>query len=255
MPLPFDNLGVTNTYIRRARLQPALIVALPVAVATLAFFPSGLVGWGTVWGAFVLCGGTALLAQVARDRGKIKEKGLFASWNGKPSVRLLRHHGSANKIVLARRHGVLQQLIGSTRIPNSTEEASDPVAADHVYDACTAILIDQTRKKADFPLVFEENCNYGFRRNLWGMKPIGLPTSVAGASSIIALLVTNYLHGLAFDPLAATCFVVDLLLLLGWLAWFTPNWVRIAAEAYAERLLESCEAIRRAALVEPPAQT
>jgi hypothetical protein len=36
---------------------------------------------------------------------------------------------------------------------------------------------------------------------------------------------------------------IDLLLLLGWLLVFTPAWVRIPAEAYAERLLEACDTL------------
>ena len=80
-----------DTYTRRARLYPALLVALPLGLATLAWFPEGLAGWGTLWGLVTWSGATALLAQVGRDKGRVKEPGLFEQWGGKPTTRMLRH--------------------------------------------------------------------------------------------------------------------------------------------------------------------
>ena len=41
-----------------------------------------------------------------------------------------------------------------------------------------------------FPSGFlAENVNYGFRRNLWGLKPIGLPIAAGFALSFWALLL------------------------------------------------------------------
>jgi len=100
-PTTFD---VFNAYVRRARLQPAMIVAIPLGLATLAWSPGGIPGWSLIWSLFVFCGGTALMAQVARDRGKKKEPELFTSWGGKPTTCLLRHRDAANKTILSRRH-------------------------------------------------------------------------------------------------------------------------------------------------------
>jgi len=38
--------------------------------------------------------------------------------------------------------------------------------------------------------------------------------------------------------------VVNLALMLCWAAWVTPSWVRIPAQAYAERLLEACNQLK-----------
>jgi len=233
--------AISDTYVRRARLQPAMLVALPLGLATLAWSPGGVAGWGLVWSLFVFCGGTALMAQVARDRGKKKEPTLFHSWGGKPTTRLLRHRDAPNKTILSRRHQKLQRLVKGVRIPTPDEELADPAMADDAYDACTAFLLEKTRKKEEFPLVFEENCNYGFRRNLWGMKPLGATTSLVGTLATALLLVLNHRNGVGPSPIALVCAVLSLLLLLGWLVWFTPDWVRIPADAYAERLLAACE--------------
>ena len=41
---------------------------------------------------------------------------------------------------------------------------------------------DLTRKRDEFRLVFEENVNYGFRRNLLGLRPWALPSPVQSSS-------------------------------------------------------------------------
>jgi hypothetical protein len=238
MKLP---LNISDTYVRRARLQPAMLVALPLALAVFAWSCSGLARWGVLWSVFVWCGGTALMAQVARDRGRLKEPGLYRSWGGKPTTRLLRHRDALNRVVLSRRHKRLQLLVTGVRIPSAEAEEADQEGADQVYDACTAFLLEKTRSKEHFPLVFEENCSYGFRRNLWGMKPLGLLTSTLGLVAVLVPVVVSLRAGTVPALIVFVCGGFCLLLLVGWLTWFTPEWVRIAAEAYAERLLAACE--------------
>jgi hypothetical protein len=230
-----------DTYTRRARLYPALLVVLPLGIATLAWFPEGLVGWGTLWGLVVWSGGTALLSQVGRDKGKAKEPGLFEQWGGMPTTRMLRHRHAPNSVTLARRHKKLQELLPNVKIPTLAEEEADPTRADEVYRSCTTFIIARTRDQKRFPLVFEENCNYGFRRNLWGMKALGLATAVAGTGAVAALLMWDFLRNATPAPLALACGLGNLTLLAGWLFWFTPKWVRIPAVAYAGRLLEASE--------------
>jgi len=238
------SFNISDPYVRRARLQPALLTILPLALAFLAFFPGGLVGWGIVWTVLVACGGTALLAQVARDRGKTKEAALFQMWNGKPTTRILRHRDAPNDVLLRRRHSALQLLVTGIRIPSPVEEQNDPGHADQTYDACTAFLIERTRSKERFPLVFEENCNYGFRRNLWGMKPLGLAISLLASLAIGLLLVSDFRRGVTAPPIVFVCEAIAVFFLIGWIGWFTPGWVKIAADSYAERLIASCESLR-----------
>lgn len=241
--MSMKDLAIADSYVRRARLQPAMIVALPVAIAALAWSSEANPGWGALWGLFVFCGGTALVAQLARDRGRTKEPTLFHAWGGKPTTRLLRHRDTTNPTLLERRHDKLRALVPGITIPTVEQEGADPESADTVYDACTAFLLEKTRKKDDFPLVFEENCNYGFRRNLWGMKPLGVVISLGGTVAVVLLLIANLRSGVALSPMILACTLVNLSLFLGWLVWIKPTWVRIPAEAYAERLLAACDTL------------
>jgi len=131
-------------------------------------------------------------------------------------------------------------LVG-IRIPTVAEEHANPGQADQVYETCVAVLRGKTRNREKFPLVFVENCNYGFCRNLWGLKPLGLPLAIGGTIAVAVLIVTQI--G-AHDPVSALTVLLgaaNLALLALWLFWITPRLVRIPAEAYADRLLETIE--------------
>ena len=232
---------IMDPYVRRARLQPALIVALPLALAVLTWFPDVSVTVGTVWSLVAWCGGTTLIAQVARDAGKGKEPGLYALWGGKPTTRLLQHVKSANRVLLGRRHDKLRALLPEVHIPTAEEEVADPARAVETYEACVQFLRDNTRPHEQFPLVFEANCEYGFRRNLWGMKPIGVALAVGSA---IAIAARSYLEADSIiepEPVRIVSMGVVVVLVAGWVLWFTPSWVKLTADAYAERLLGALE--------------
>ena len=159
-------LEAKDVYNRRARLQPAFIVALPLGLAILAWSPDGFKGWTVLWSLLVWAGGTALLTHLARDLGKRKEPSLFEEWRGKPSTRMLRYADCENEVLVARRHESLQKALPELRIPTKAEELSDLKRSDDIYDSSVKWLLEKTRDKKKFPLVFEENCNYGFRE-LW----------------------------------------------------------------------------------------
>lgn len=232
---------ITDKYTRRARLEPALLVALPAGIAVLGSLTA--VPWwvATLWSVMTWGGGVAFATQIARDQGKRKEPGLFASWGGKPTTRLLRHRGSPNHALLERRHKKLHKLVPELKLPTVEEEAQDPTRADEVYEAHVARLLEKTRNQTKFPLVFEENCNYGFRRNLWGMRPVGLTVAAVG-TAVAGYPVLRVLFERSAPPmLGLTCLLINALLLLGWSFIIKRDWVRLPAEAYAERLLASCE--------------
>jgi hypothetical protein len=72
------------------------------------------------------------------------------------------------------------------------------------------------------------------------MKPAGI---VVASVSLAALVVLIILDSSARRGLVIAGGVLNTVLLLGWILVFTPGWVRVPAEACAERLLETCEAL------------
>ena len=95
-----------------------------------------------------------------------------------------------------------------------------------------------------FGLLFRESISYGFRRNLWGLKPIGLPIALACACASTAALAYNYvaLHE-PLPPQVVIVAAVTWIFALLWIAWITRSWVRITADAYGRQLLAACDTL------------
>ena len=111
------------------------------------------------------------------------------------------------------------------------------------FAAATDLLVARTRDKEKYPLLFKENVSYGFRRNLWGMKPAGILTSVLGACAsggkVVALADTS----LPFSTTSVICSSISVLFAVIWCVRITPGWVRIPAEGYSKQLVEACEGL------------
>ncbi len=230
-----------DRYTRRARVVPVLLVILPGALAAIAWFPEVKTWWGAISGLLIGCGIPGLLAQLGRDAGKRKEAALYASWGGKPTTRFLRHRDAPNKVILIRRHRKLQELVSDIHIPSEREEAANPSGADEVYDACVGVLRQKTHDRKQFPILYEELVSYGFRRNLWGMKPLGITVGVVGVLAISVLIALHVCQVRPLPPVAILTAAGEVFMLAVWLFWITPAWVRIQAETYAEQLLASME--------------
>ena len=202
-------------------------------------------------------GGTAVMAQLGRDRGRKKEPGLWKSWDGPPTTRLLRHRRISGDSALSpdlRRQ--VEEWIGYS-LPTKQEEEADPKWADTKYEQAVTSLREGTRDRVKFPLVFAENVNYGFRRNLWGLKLIGAPVAVA-LVLVCWTLFTLTIWGRPWpepwwDVLVSpdstaviriAVAVVNTAFAVFWLYWVKPTWIKVAANAYAERLMESVQTPR-----------
>lgn len=231
-----------DAYTFRARLQPALIAAAPLPIALATAYPGGPDWWTPLWTLLVTSGATALLAELARDRGKRREEALFRRWGGKPTTLRLRHRNAKNAALVQRYHRKLMELRPDLCLPDANEETARPLEADERYDAAAALLREETRDRHRFPLVFEELCSYGFRRNLWGLKPLGL-AAVALALSLTGAAFAAHLRGMtevALPPVLAGI-GLHLLLSLVWVFRITPDWPKPAAYSYADALLAAIE--------------
>jgi hypothetical protein len=220
-----------------------VIVFLPVVFAITSWWPSGVKWPGIFVGTGVSLALGTLLSQLGRDLGKAKQVRLFESWGGIPTTQLLAHRSSTlNPQTLNRCHETLRQLRSELRIPRSKEEElADVVSSDTVYTSCTDALRELSRDKAKYPLVFEENVNFGFRRNLWAMKPAGVAIAVGSALGCFGKTCMRLVSTGTVEPLSALLTVACISLAVMWCLRITPSWVRTAAFAYAERLLGICE--------------
>lgn len=237
--MSFFNL---DKYILIARVAPVLLTVLPTLIGVnLWAINTFSVPLNSVM-ILVLFAVFVFIAQFGRHRGKIKEPELWDSWGGPPTTRFLRHSDTQfNPIRRRRCHRNLQIIIPDLELPTPEEENNNPELADQIYEACTRYLIDKTRDQSSFPLIFKENINYGFLRNLWGLKPYGIFLTLLGL--VIAIFHASY-QWLQLNTISVyTLFVtaINFIFLFLWFFWVTPQTIKVAADAYAERLLEYCE--------------
>lgn len=226
-----------DAYSRRARLAPASLAAGPPVVlaggSVLAFERAGGVV-GFFLAALLVC-----LCGLVRDRGRSIERRLWDRWGGPPTTVMLRWSGAVSEHTQRRRHSLLESILGEV-LPTRAQEEANPEGADRRYETAVAALRDLTRSRADFPLVAEENAEYGFRRNALGLKPLAV--SIAAATGILAVTLTLIEDAPGhFLPAAG----VAVGAIVAWALVVRPAWVRAAAERYAERLLETCESLDR----------
>jgi hypothetical protein len=234
---------ITDPYDRQARLFPALVLLAPaiVAVAVLAGPKLTAPTWSL--SAFAGFGGLFLLSQLAR--GRQKEPSLYSAWGGMPSVVIFRHSDRRlDRYTKARYHRALAAAVEGTRAPTEEEEKSDPAAADEIYRAWSTFLRNGTRdKKKHSLMIFTENVNYGYRRNLWGMKPIGIVICALILIPCLWLVIHAQEAGRALPEPPLWAGGVALVFLLLWIFRFTPDWVKSAADAYAERLADAVDEV------------
>ncbi len=232
-----------DVYSLKARWSPVFLVALPILLLCFALIPS-LSTWNKLWP--LLAGGSVivLVDQLGRDAGKRMQPALWAAWGGAPTTAALRYRDTPNPVLLARRREKLQALMGHA-LPTEDEERADPAAADHAYEAAAAILISRTRPhRKDFPLIFVENCNYGFRRNMLGLRPWGMWLAFVSVLVALAGLATNLVGITNFsEGFLSAVLAVSVMAFVIWWRVVTRDWVKLVAESYAERLFEAAESL------------
>jgi hypothetical protein len=232
--------GWLDEYERKARLIPGLVAVLPVAFAVVGLGLRSspvialLVGVGSSVGLPVV------LANYVRHQGQMLQDRLFSKWDGSPALRRLRHRGDDSKAYTRDRlRGHVSEITRLT-LPDETAETGDPEKADAIYADAVNQVIRRTRDKKQFRLLFEENKNYGFARNLLAMRRVGLAISAASCAALgtgVVLTLTGVTHGQLTNTVVGAA--VDALWVIGWMAVPSEDQVHRAGEAYADRLFEA----------------
>jgi hypothetical protein len=178
-------------------------------------------------------------ALLSRKAGDSVQERLWESWGGAPTVRRLRYADAADEAVITRRHRAIEAILGEDlALPGAGDEAADPRRADSAYGDAARRLIARVRNHADYRLLNAENRNYGFARNLYGLK--GLAQALAVVTLLVSLaggLIVGSGGTWATTLPLVLPVVVSAAALLLWRE-VDPMFVKPSAEAYADRLIE-----------------
>lgn len=249
----------TDPYTFRARIQPALASILPLGFVMFALLPDSPIFVTALFGILGTAGGTALGSHWSREPGRKKQQDLWARWGGSPATRRLRHRQTPGDEPNDPKLREQVEIWYGHSLPTQEEENADPEQAEKCYDQAVNDLIQATYDTAKFPLVFAENINYGFRRNLWGMKAFGIPVATASLIISWALFIATIWGRPWPDPLWSilanpdSTVTIRLIMAIAnsgmawiWAFYVKPSWVKPMADAYAKQLLQSAQTLNRA---------
>ena len=123
-------------------------------------------------------------------------------------------------------------------IPSQDEQNQNPQRADNSYESCVDELRRRTRDSKRFPRVFQELKNYGFRRNIFALKPYGITLTSLSFLICLIMIYHDWSTGKQSGSTIVPCFI-NFGLILVWLLFFTEKAVRLTADRYARFLLEA----------------
>ena len=233
MKIPY----LPDEYDWKARAIPVFLVVVPVIAAIWLLpipfdpIPSGIVV------TLISSSGVYLAAVMGGLPGKRIEKGLWEKQGGRPTVRFLQHgNNEFNRFTRQRIHAKLIDL--GLDVPSANQEEEEPKTAIAKWESCVEALIQKTRDKNRFPLVFNNLTAYGFHRNLLGIKYIGV--LVAGAVVAVSAWTTiaePFQNTGTFGPISAI--LIAGVMMVVWATMATPRSLIRSDERYARSLLEA----------------
>jgi hypothetical protein len=230
-----------DKYEMRARVFPGLLACLPIAVLVSTFGWKRYPAIAVVIGLIVAAGGTYVMSLIVRHLGRSIQPGLWARWGGPPTTRFLRQRETDGNPVKRTAWRAAVEKATDTELLVADGETANPELADQTIEAAVGQLT-RLGQSADYPLIREENINYGFERNLYGVRWYGRGISLACCALFALALAVGTVH-LGGEKVANSALVagliVDGLFLIGWI--FIPSLSRAkdAADRYATQLLDS----------------
>lgn len=160
-----------DAYQLRARVQPVLLAAFPGAVLAYSLGASDQV-IGKVAMAATTFGIVTLFVAMARDRGLRLEQQLWASWGGPPTTTMMLSTSDQPSSELEMHRYHVQRLLPETEPLSDNRDCLDPDGSRRAVERYIGHLRERTRDRSMFPIVFDANVGYGFRRNVLGLRPV-----------------------------------------------------------------------------------
>lgn len=226
-----------NKYEFRALFVPSFISILPLLITIIILFPSNISIGSSLVFLILLFFSVYLISFIARDKGKEIEDKLFKKENVYPTTRLLRYSDNTiNYNTKKRYHYTLKNKLPELPFPkNKEEEKKNQSCFDKSYSSSSDFLRKNFRNEA---LTFQHNIEYGFFRNLAGLKFFGIITIIL--SMLIILLPSIILYNISLVKILCTS-ALYIFSLYFWFYLVTTSKVKSAAERYALSLLENLE--------------
>lgn len=243
--------GYFDRYSLTARVKPALFIVLPIILTSYILFEPLRTLLGSLLGILLACGVINFLANQMSSKGNLLQDKLFAKWGGAPTTIILRHsNDQLDKYTKQRyRKKLALQVSNFKNVSEKSEQQNPDDAAQHYISAIT-YLKELTRDTQKYPLIFKENMNYGFSRNLLAFKTTAIIIILISLSISFLIIIVNFkdkyvdINSLSLvPPQYYVLIILHVMFLSIWCFMINESWVKTRAFIYAKRLLSSCEEI------------
>lgn len=237
-----------DPYDLKARLFPGLLVILPAIIFLVLVYGTKNPWLVALSSVLATCGGPYLLASFVRTWGQRAQERLNSKWGGLPSTIVMRHRDNRlPEQTKQRYHHLITSKLGIA-MPTPQDELTDPLKADQAYVVAADALRPQTNDPKKFPFVFKELVAYGYNRNAYGSRWVGLLVALGAAA--LTMLQAGALSlrqpNLRFDMLTPPHYfvlVISIVFMLLWGFHFTGSTVERSGYSYAKRLWEALDKV------------
>ena len=223
-------LNLFDAYNLRVRFSVGLILITPVIISIYLLIPDASNFSFTVI-ILILCFGLCNLMMSLSRFAKCFPKLMPAQQMLMPNDKTL------NPITKKRYHEFLSSKIKNLTFKNET------VATLNSCKSAVSWLISQTRDSNSFPLIKEETINFGFSKNLYGLKNLGIAIS-AFLTILQTTIIIAKVH-LKFGFVEYTNLIpstlISFLFTVIWIFFINKEWVKNSGFKYAKTLLSACD--------------
>lgn len=230
---------IFGLYNVRSRLSVSVFVLSPLLILIFLTLPEARSLSSTIIFGLVLIPLSNLIIISSRELGVKAMKSCYTNESLPAQSFLLLKDTTLNEQTKQRYYSFLKQHISSFSI--SEDEQVMKVSAE---DAVTW-LIAQTRDSSKFPLIHEENMNFGFAYNLLGLKKIGILLTILSLAINLVLIYLVSFNFISYNIISLfLCFLLNLGIMLIWIFVISKSLVRSCGKKYARALLAACDNIK-----------
>lgn len=232
-----------SEYELKARIFPASFTILPFVITILMWFPELINLESSLIIMLILIISLFFLGKLVREGGRKAQNKLLQKWGSFPTTLYLSHLNNKIDIKTKKRyHDYLNKNIQGLELPSQDEEIKNPKCSQGKYESAVKWLLENTRDTKKFPLLYQDNINYGFSRNMLGIKPLGIVISIISLALDFYLLYSlNYQSITEVNINIIISIVISFAIIIIWIFFVKEKWVKSTSAAYARTLLSTCE--------------
>lgn len=226
--------NLMDDYERRARLLPGLIVAIPIALGVASLLGGEITSLKTLSVGILLEAIFAvILSHTSRIAGRFYETKQWALWGGPPTTRWLRPTDtSLSEQQKQQLYSALQELTG-LEVKEITKYPADDQRIDSLIEDAIRTARYKLREDTKAKMLTKHNIEYGFARNLAGMRWMWILSCTVGVGMCIGSFMLGY------KPVLVMIIEAIMFTLAFSSLFFLPSYVKQCAERYAESLFAS----------------